>query len=450
MKKASIVVLASVVLFSCDNDEDQASDFVPSSTFEVIQSQVFETNCVACHSAGTSFARQSDLVLTLDVAYENLIDREPANSSAAADGLLLVGTQGLPSLYSSFLWEKINAPDQEHFYEDHAEYGELMPLGLPVLTNGELEYIREWIVAGAPEDGFVADESLLENTSRFEVSDAPFEPLPIPERGVQLHLGPFEVQPNFEREIFQFTPVGNEEDIFVNQIDISMRRGSHHFIFYDFLPGTFLPQENVIRDLRNSNGDWNTQTLISMRDQVFVFGTQLRNTSYQYPEGVALRIPAGKGFDMNSHYVNYNSEALTGELYANFHAVDESEVQHLAENLFLNNDNFNLPANSETTLYADFTFTEARKIFLLSSHAHEKMLEFKIYINGGARDGELVYYTNDWEHPVLLDYDPPIELNAGEGLSSEATYFNNTNESVGFGLLSTDEMMIIFGSYYTD
>ena len=61
-----------------------------------------------------------------------------------------------------------------------------MPLGLDFLTNGELEYIRQWIIAGAPETGVVADESLLLDTTVYTPPD--FEPLEIPDNGLQVHL----------------------------------------------------------------------------------------------------------------------------------------------------------------------------------------------------------------------------------------------------------------------
>jgi hypothetical protein len=39
-------------------------------------------------------------------------------------------------------------------------------------------------------------------------------------------------------------------------------------------------------------------------------------------------------------------------------------------------------------------------------------------------------------------------LQAGQGLTSEITYYNETNQAIGFGLTSEDEMGIIFGYYY--
>lgn len=438
------------LLTGCGNDDQAPIDNKYTSSWELIQSQIFATNCTVCHSDGTSFARESDLILTNDVAYSNLIDIVPNNVAAAADGLKLLETKGLESLYSSFLWEKINANDQEHFYEDHPEYGSIMPLGLPALTNGELEYIRQWIVAGAPETGIVTNEAILNDSSRYEELDANFTALPIPASGVQLHLGPFDVQPNFERELFEYQILGNDEDIFVNNIEITMRQGSHHFILYDFFPGIAVPPANEIRDVRDENNQYIISTLESMLAQVFVFGTQFRNTNYTYPEGVALKVSAGKGFDLNSHYVNYSEQSVTGEVYVNFNTIDASEVQHVAQELFLSKQDFLLPPQQESTVTSNYTFGERRHIFILSSHAHQHMKEYRIFIKGGLRDGELIYYTNDWEHPILLEFDPPLVLEAGEGLRGEAIYNNDTDKYLRFGLLSEDEMMIMIGAYYTD
>lgn len=440
-----------IILSGCGGSSDNTEPVLaPTSSWEIIQTKILEPNCVSCHSAGTSFAKQSGLVLSSEVAYNQLIDRAPKNLAALNDGLMLLETKGLESLSSSFLWEKINVVGQEHFYQDHPGYGEIMPLGIPSLTNGELAFIHAWIVAGAPDTGFIADESLLENTSRFELPEEDFTVPTIPESGYQMHLGPFDVKPNFERELYEYQILGNTEAIYVDQIEITMRKGSHHFILYDFDSGTPLPQTNVIRDIRDENNQFVIPTITSIVNQVFVFGTQLRNTNYSYPEGVALKVPAGKGFDLNTHYANYSDETVVGELYVNLHTRPVSEVKHIAHELFLSEQNFSLPPKKESTVAAEYIFNNKRQVFMLTSHAHQHMKEFRIYIKGGSRDGELVYYTNDWEHPVLLEYDPPITLNAGEGLRGEAIYDNQTDRTLKFGLLSLDEMMIIFGSYYTE
>ncbi len=445
-----IVFCFGILFLSCNQNVEPIVDTPsePESTWEIIQTQIFEPNCVACHTAGTTFAKESDLVLTADLGYSQLVGRSPHNEAAKADGLELVGVEGIVSLARSFLWEKINTADYEHFYGDHPGYGELMPLGSKSLTNGELEFIRKWIIEGAPETGFVADVDLMKDSTRIDPNDNTFVELEPPASGYQFHLEPFLVFPNGEREFFYYWPLENEEEVYANRFEVSMRSGSHHFLYYKFPEGADTPEPYEFRDFRDANGNDIFETFFSIGQQVFVWGTQIPRTDYTLPEGIALRIEKNQGLDLNAHYVNYSAEPYAGEIYANIHTVPESEVVHVADNLFLNNTDLTLPPNRETTVEKSFDFNEEIKILNLWSHAHKRMTEFKVYIEGGDRDGELVYYTNDWAHPPLTEFDPPLLISPGEKLRCEATYFNETNQTKNFGLLSEDEMMILFGIYY--
>ena len=447
----AFILLFSSLIFSCgDRETDPADRFADySSTYEIIQGEIWDVSCTSCHVSGSSFARQSDLILTEDVSYEQLMNRLPNNTAAREDGLVLLGNKGLESVYQSFLWEKINANDLEHYYADHPNYGSIMPLGDDFLTNGQLEFIREWIVNGAPKEGFVADIELLQNEERYE--SVPFEVLEAPEQGYQFHVGPFDVDAGEDRELFVYEKLNNEEDIFVKEIEIVMRPGSHHFILYNFpedYPNSILPNEGLVRDVYYPNGTYNEITLFYMQYHQFVAGTQWPRLDYQFPSGVALRIPANSGFDLNSHYANKSDQEIAGEVYANLHTVDKEDVEHVAEILQFNNQNLFLPRNKVTTISKSYYFDETVNIFQLYSHAHSKMTEFKVYQIGGYRDGELIYISFDWEHPPILQLDPPLQLSAGQGLKLETTYDNDEDRDLGFGLRSTDEMMILFGAYY--
>ena len=444
-------LFASACSDSSNSLEPEPQEPEVTSTWDVIQTVILDKNCVECHVAGASFATQSDLVLTSNVAYSQLINRTPNNPTARADGLTLVGTEGLASVGKSFLWEKINAPNQAHYFDDHPGYGALMPLGKPPLTNGELEFVLQWILAGAPSSGNVVDLGLLDDTERYEAPE--FEPLPVPTSGVQFHLGPWDVAPNFEREFFYYEPLNNDQPLFVNRVDMAMRPGSHHLILYDLsdnIPEILVPEPQVFREIRDANGNYVPSTLMITSHLNFVTGTQWPRMTYHYPPGVAMRIPADAGFDINAHYVNRSSEIIQGEIYANLHTVDSSQVEHVAERLFMNNVDINLPPNATTTLNKTFVVDKKVQIFQLFSHAHEHMTEFRVFIDGGPRDGELVYIAYDWEHPPILELNPTLTLEAGQGLRLQATYNNDTNSTINFGFLSSDEMMILFGAYYVD
>ena len=89
-------------------------------------------------------------------------------------------------------------------------------------------------------------------------------------------------------------------------------------------------------------------------------------------------------------------------------------------------------------------------IFQLFSHAHQLMTRFDILLLHENGEEELLYTSLDYSHPPILSLDPPLQITSGQSLISRATYYNNTDFEVNFGLLSTDEMMIIFGLGYFD
>jgi len=450
-----IVLLVNVILNAGEENR---------YTWEIVRDDIIVPRCASCHTAGSFFAEQSGLVLTSDVAYEEIINTPPTNNAALNDGLVQLSNEGgMLGVQLSYFWEKINIRDEEHYLGDHPYYGELMPLGGPFLTNGQLSFIEEWILAGAPQSGEVADPALLADTTIY--STPIFEILEEPEFGLQLHMGPFEVPPGGDMELLSYENPDYTEDVFINRVKISMRPGSHHFILYTFtddIPFYFIPEEGELRPFYDENGDVIYGNLLAMQFHKFVTGTQWPTMDYHFPEGVALRFPHEFGFDMNTHYLNYTDEPLTGEIYTNLYFAEPSEIEHVAEILMLNNQNFNLPPNEITTVERIYTFSQIRnshdipndineiKVFQLFSHAHQHMIRFDIEVGYADGTSELIYTALDWEHPPILQLQNPLILTPGMGLKITATYDNWTDDYLQFGLLSTDEMMILFGYFYTD
>ena len=78
------------------------------------------------------------------------------------------------------------------------------------------------------------------------------------------------------------------------------------------------------------------------------------------------------------------------------------------------------------------------------------MTRFDILIQYASGEESLIYTALDYEHPPVLSIDPPLTISQGEGLIARATYNNTSSNYVNFGLLSTDEMMIVFGLMYLE
>ncbi|MFO0464036.1 MAG: hypothetical protein ACK5YU_07520 [Burkholderiales bacterium] len=412
------------------------------SSFARIQQKVFAPSCNSCHTAGNAFATQSGLVLDETVAYRNLRNASVKNSMAVVHGMKQVVPRDLEN---SLLYQKLLLWDPtrpQHF-------GSPMPLGSTSLTVGQLEFIKRWIEAGAPETGDNIDAKLLDD--RTLPAYAPFVPLSPPAKGYQLTIEPFSVQPDFERELFVLRDVKNPAPIYVSRIETRMRTNSHHFLLYTFqsnTPSFIMPPVDMVRDIRNPDGNLNFVNTLPMGYHTFFAGAMTPESDYSFPPGIALLLPANARLDLNAHYVNKGTSNITGEAFANLHTVDASQVTQVARTLNLSNTTIPLPPGQRTTHRKTFTFSATTRILMLTSHMHALGEKFVIRIVGGVRDGQILYENTDWAHPAILTFNQPIVLAAGEGLMSEITYNNTTNRTVSFGLTSEDEMGIIFGYYY--
>ena len=443
-------------------------------TWTIINNDILTPKCAQCHYPGSFYAETSNLILTSDIAYSQLINRQPTNNSALNDGLeLLSDDGGMYGLLTSFFWEKININNENHFYSEHPYYGEIMPLGGPFLTNGELDFIEDWIWAGAPDTGIVADPLILNDISEYEAPE--FSPLDIPETGVQYHIGPFDVYPNSEREFLYYVPPF-EDEYYIKKVEMAMAPGSHHFISYIFSDNYFgnEPEPYTYRDIHSPyidefsnsgspNPEW-INNVMTLQEHTFVTGTQWPSWSYSMPEGVALKVDSDFGLDLNPHYFNYTDQTIQGEVYFNLHTIPEEEVEHIGGIMQLGDNEINLPPNQETVLTEIFSTqdivnsinieppsnTSSLNIFQLFTHAHQLMTRFDVLLLHPNGEEELIYTALDYEHPPVLSFDPPLVLSAGQGLISRATYYNDTDNFVNFGLLSTDEMKIVFGLVYYD
>ena len=138
---------------------------------------------------------------------------------------------------------------------------------------------------------------------------------------------------------------------------------------------------------------------------------------------------------------------IKGEIHMNLYYIPLEEVTATAHIFLDAKTDITNPANTTTTFTKDYIFDKDVTMFQLFSHAHQTNTEFRAEIIGGTRDQEQIYYSNDWLHPPILEY-TDLHINADEGIRSIATFKNETDSPIGFGLRSYEEMMIMFGLYY--
>ncbi len=421
-------------------------------SFTSIYEKVFAASCAfsSCHS---SERHKGGLSLeTREGAYQALVGVQPANETALAGGYLRVEPGNSDK---SFLLKKLMSPGPGE--------GNRMPNNSPApLSGATIGAIREWILAGAPLEGTIHGVP--------DITDDPPPPSdripqpPVPENGVQLHLGPFAVAPRSEREIFFYVDkaFGDQaEDITVQRIDVHMSDESHHFILYQWIKSTKPPA-----------GIRETSSVDFLSSQRFIVGAQQSYLSLSFPEGVGLKFPKTASFDLNSHYLNLGRETtLQAEVYVNIFFAQPGSVTTIAKPIFDINQTINVPPHETRTtklvfpsltsqlqdpaLGSNGRVTKETHIYALSSHMHRHGVRFSAFLVQNGRDmvpPQMVYDNLDWDDPLNRLFSPPFVLQPGQGLRFEVTHTYDDPSSdnappLTFGPTSEDEMAILLGFY---
>lgn len=300
-------------------------------------------------------------------------------------------------------------------------------------------------------------------------------PAPPPGQGYQLHLPPYKIEPGTEREVFYATQIRDENgdliegDIFINKYEIFYPTGSHHFILYRLTdlakadgtlnegvtPGIGVDPSHVFRELDPDDpqalGNFGTH-------RYFVAGTQSEGYSFEFPEGVALRLSGDTLFDLNSHYINLlGTETLIGEAYINIYTLPPEEVKHEAIEIFVSNTEINVPPGLARVTKMDWYVEDElllreapsdaiMNIMMLTSHMHRHGELFEIT---QMSTNELLHRSIIYDNAPINFYNPPLILDATDGLSFQCTHNNHDRDiPIEFGFTSEDEMCIIVGYYY--
>ena len=433
-----------------------------NSTYHEIQDYIFDKSCAnsACHA---SPANAGNLNLTYGLSYRDLVGRIPQNPAAAAAGMKLIDP-GNPE--NSFLLTKLIDPIPEQ--------GVRMPFNAGTLHTGKIDAIRTWIAAGAPQ------EKILEGIGDLSVLRDPlevFEPPapPPPGQGYQLHLPPFKIEPGTEREIYYATQIVDEngqpvqEDIFVNGVEIYYPVGSHHFaIFYltDAAVGRGLLEVGAVPGIGVDPNDTfrvfdlahiGTFGIIGV-ERFLIAGSQTADTSFRFPEGVALQLPGDGVYDLNSHYINLlGTETMHGEVYVNIYTIPPEEVKYEAKVFLAHNYDINVPPGTTRVTASDwhvkdeltqqgFPPNSRMHLISVSSHMHRHGELFEI---SQLSTGELLHRSISYDTSFPSLFDPPLILDHNDGLRFQCTYGNyDTDVPLRFGLTSEDEMCIMQGYYY--
>ncbi|HWP64413.1 MAG TPA: hypothetical protein VNO26_00690 [Candidatus Limnocylindria bacterium] len=442
---------------TCARGPCEAQTF--ESSWDAIYAQVIERHgCTqaACHGSSPG---EGGLDLRREHAYANLLE---VPSTGSAEVRINPGGPRRSSL-----WLKLAAATAPGSVTIG---GSPMPSGLPPISEDELEAVRLWIYAGAPETGVVAGVQDLLDVCLPEPTPLEIKPLdpPAPGTGIQFRMPEFTLPAHSETEVCfaqyfdlsaqippQFlTPDGKH--FYTNGAELRQDPHSHHLqIIYVGVPPDRLhdpsfgawtckggaldgqPCEPTDLDACGDGLCGSTPTpsiaCIGYGPPEYapallgslVGGAQTAQ-SYQAPiPGFWTTLPVRGVLYWNSHAFNLTGGDTRMHAYDNHWFTDDLRYQQIPiggiGTVFYP---AGIPPFTEGTVCEEIVLPQGARLLYLTSHAHKRLRRFWAEL----LDGTLLYESFIYADPEVATFDPPRPFDApdinGRTIRYCATYNN--------------------------
>ena len=158
------------------------------------------------------------------------------------------------------------------------------------------------------------------------------------------------------------------------------------------------------------------------------------------PDGVAATLPAGLQVIQEVHYVNATSEEVPVYSYINALTIPADEVTEGIWGGSVRDENIEVPPQGEHTEWTRCVMNEDVQVQFLAGHTHQLGTRFTIAPFDGVTTGDVFFENDDWHDPNITQYNPGMNVPAGQGFEFSCTWFNNSDETVRYGVNATDEM----------
>lgn len=295
--------------------------------------------------------------------------------------------------------------------------------------------------AAPPEPG-AADASPPPSTDSGCTGD---DCLPPPADGIQLSTAGVTIMPGQDVEYCEVVALPGSSDTlyYMNRFESQMTGGSHHLIVSAAAPGSGSGDDLVVGDQFECAGG------TFGGDFIPVGGSQSSYQDESFPEGVGRVFHGGQKLVVNYHYLNVSDSPVNAQVQLNLHTTSEDKIQYIANSFGFYNVGFNIPAGTSDSVFTECTFTEDITISQLTRHTHRWGTDFNVWYLGGENDGELVFSSSNYED-TDHDFEVPIVAPAGTGFRFECAFNNTEDYALRFGLKATDEMCILFGTWWNE
>jgi hypothetical protein len=179
---------------------------------------------------------------------------------------------------------------------------------------------------------------------------------------------------------------------------------------------------------------------------LFSMATGATESELAFPDGYGFRVEPRQQLMIDFHALNFRIEdrpaTVTIELYGSAEPPAAGEIGYA----ILNNTDVDLPPGVPGEVVMHCTAPFDVELVSLTTHMHMLGRSSQVKFVGGARDGELIHTSGDWNDGGMTVFDPPLRIAAGDTIEVRCDYRAHEGDaSVGFGPSASDEMCQIEG-----
>lgn len=229
------------------------------------------------------------------------------------------------------------------------------------------------------------------------------------------------------QEAYFCTRLTIEEDAFASAFEPIAPLGTHHGVlsvgYASGLDGT-----KECDDPTQSNGN------------TMLYGYGVGTPVSVLPEGVAVKLQAGRQLMLNAHVFNTTDKPLTGNSGVRFKRVDAAHVEHEAEAVLMGTTTLTLPPGKTTVQLGQCTLAQDATLFAVGPHMHKLGRYQRVWaLRKGQPDLVLFDGPYDFDRQDR-EWFEPLSLHVGDRIRVECTYDNDTDHTVTYGQSTRDEM----------
>jgi hypothetical protein len=174
--------------------------------------------------------------------------------------------------------------------------------------------------------------------------------------------------------------------------------------------------------------------------RVMIYAASVGTSPFDFPDGVAIKVPGGQQLHMNLHLLNTGDETLSGETTI-FVKAQATAPATLAEMVLAGPDQFDIPSdNAPHSVSGECTATTPYTLFALWPHMHTFATHQKVELVNSASTAMLLDDDFRFENQKYYSLSQMQPVAAGEKVRVTCTYVNNSGSPVMYGDDAGSEM----------